>query len=169
MNARAHNWGDQSRSNILNNEFRRQYNAYLVNSIEKTKLDNSDKMCLTYFLLLQDRINEAIEIFQQVSKDEIKYDGGLQLQFDYMTAYLDFYLGWDTNYTVARDIVEKYKDYPVLHWKFLFEEIKDQLAEFDGDMDVDHEINQEDEDSKERNLKKSKGLEPYLSAELKNK
>ena len=169
VNSRAHNCGDQNRAKIRNNEFRRQYNAYLVNSIEKNRLENPDKMCFAYFLLLQDRINEAIEIFQQVKRDEIIADGSLELQYDYMSAYLDFYIGGDTNYSIARGIAEKYKDYPILHWKYLFEEIQDQLVEYDGIMELDHEINQEEEDVKDKNLKKSKELEPYLSAELKNK
>lgn len=169
VNARAHSFGDENKSKILHNEFRRQYDAFLMSTIEKTDLDSSDKLCYTYFLLLQDRINEAIEIFEEVDPKSLPEDGSLSLQYDYTAAYLDFYIGHDTDYKVARDTVQKYKNYPVLHWRFLFEEVEEQLKEYDGVMDIDHQINQEEEDSKDKNLKKSMELEPYLHSELKGK
>ena len=54
-----------------------------------------------------------------------------QLQYDYCSAYLDFYQGYP-NFGVAREICEKYLDYPVLSWRKLFEDISNQLAEYDG-------------------------------------
>lgn len=162
-----HCLGDENRSQILNNEFRRQYDAFLSNSIEKTSLSAGDTMCYAYFLLLQDRISEGIEKFRTINRSDLEQDGGLILQYDYMSAFIDFYIGADTNYQAARAVVDKYKDYPILHWKFLFDEVRDQLSEFDGRMELDHEIDQEDEDAKKQNLKKSKELEPYLNAEIK--
>lgn len=132
-------------------------------------MQTSDRLCYTYFLLLQDRINEAINNFTLIDPESLKLDGSLCLQYDYMSAYLDFYTGDETNYKVAREVVEKYRDYPVLHWRFLFDEITDQLKEFDGYMNYDHQINQNDETAKDKNLKKSKELEPYLHVEMKNK
>lgn len=56
------------------------------------------------------------------------------MQYDYFTAYLDFYIGFP-NFIKAREICEKYLNYPVIHWRNLFYEIVNQLAEFDGDDD----------------------------------
>jgi hypothetical protein len=140
-----------------------------MNTIEKVEMQASDILCYTYFLLLQDRINEAINNFSEIDTEIFKTDGSLCLQYDYMSAYLDFYTGDDNNYLVARNVVEKYKDYPVLHWRFLFDEITDQLKEFDGDMNYDQMINQDNEHIRDKNLKKSKELEPYLNAGMKNK
>lgn len=42
-----------------------------------------------------------------------------QLQYDYFAAYLDFYIGYP-NFTIARDICDKYLDYPVVSWRNLF-------------------------------------------------
>jgi hypothetical protein len=168
VNARVHNLGDDSCFRIANNEFRRQYDAFLMNVITKDKLDTSDKLCYAYFLLLQDRISEGIDMFSKIDPEEISKNGSLALQYDYMSAYLDFYTGEHNNFKLAREVSEKYLDYPVLHWKALFEEIKDQLKELDGDMDIDREIDQT-EDDKKLNLKLSKELEPILFAELKGK
>ena len=107
-------------------------------------------------------------MFHKVDRRELDKNGALGLQYDYMAAYLDFYTGEDSNFKLAREVSEKYADYPVLHWRALFEEIKDQLKEFDGDMDIGKEIDQT-EDEKKLNLKISKELEPLLFAELKGK
>jgi hypothetical protein len=74
----------------------------------------------------------------------------------------------NNNYKVARSIVEEYKEYPVMIWRLKFDEIIEQLNEYDGvQEDQDFDIDQEDEDMKKQNLKKSKNLEPTLNAELK--
>lgn len=167
VNSRAHKIGDDEKSAILNNEFRLQYDAFLSGAIEKEKLGHEDILCYAYFLLLQDRINEAIDIFEKITLSDLSEEGSLVLQYDYMSAYIDFYIGAETNYQVAREICRKYQEYPVLHWRSLFDKIADHLREFDGEMEVDYEINQDSEGSKEKNLKKSKELEPILNAVLK--
>lgn len=54
------------------------------------------------------------------------------LQYDYFAAYLDFYNGFP-NFKVARDIVDKYLDYPIISWRNLFYEMANHLAEYDGE------------------------------------
>lgn len=66
--------------------------------IEKEKLNNADYLCYTYYLLLQDRIQEAIKIFANINQDEFKHDHTLKIQYDYMTAYLDFYTGSENGF-----------------------------------------------------------------------
>ena len=100
--------------------------------VEKEKLSNADYLWYTYYLLLQDWIQEAIKIFAQVNPDEFKHDNTLKIQYDYMTAYLDFYTGSENGFQKARAISKVYEEYPVLAWRILFTEILDQLAEFDG-------------------------------------
>jgi hypothetical protein len=154
----------------LNNEFRRQYDAFLMSAVEKKELKEGDTLCYTYFLLLQDRINEAIHNFEKLDRSQISEDDGMLLQYDYMAAYLDFFVGEHYNYKFAREAAERYKDHPVLHWRFLFEEIAEQLKEYDGEgINIGKEIDQEDDAAKEHNFRRSKGSEPYLHAELKNK
>lgn len=85
-----------------------------------------------YYLLLQDRIEEAITAFKKINAEELKKSENFQLQYDYFAAYLDFYTG-HPKFTVARDICMKYLNYPVLSWRSLFIDVANQLAEFDGD------------------------------------
>ena len=78
---------------------------------------------MAYYLLLQDRIDEAIKLFQNIDRDAIKEEGNeCRLQYDYFAAYLDFYTGYP-DFRVARSICEDYLDYPVLAWRKLFIEI----------------------------------------------
>ena len=69
-------------------------------------------------------MEEAIRVFEKANPTAIPERGSLRIQFDYMRAYLDFYIGLEENYSVAREISAKYENYPVLHWKLLFLEIK---------------------------------------------
>lgn len=41
------------------------------------------------------------------------------------------------NFKKARDICEKYLDYPVLKWRNLFYKMANQLAEYDGEELID--------------------------------
>lgn len=87
-----------------------------------------------------------------------------------MTAYLDFYTGSENGFQKARAISKGYEEYPVLAWRILFTEILDQLAEFDGVATLaDFQIDQEDEEKKLQNYKKSKQLEPSFTATLEQK
>jgi hypothetical protein len=40
---------------------------------------------------------------------------------------------------VARRIVQKYEDYPILAWRMPFLDILDQLNEYDGEVDIEEE------------------------------
>ena len=106
-------------------------------------------------------------MYNTINKAKLAEDGCLVLQYDYMTAYLDFYINEENNYKLAREIVERYKEYPVLHWRYLFEEVREQLKEYDGDLELDKEIINQNEEEIKLNLKISKELEPLLHAELK--
>ena len=166
VNSRAHKVGDDINAGILNVQFRQTYDRFLKESVEKQVLDNSDWMSLTYYLLLQDRVSEAMECFSKVSVNELQRDSSLKIQFDYMTAYLDFYNGLETGFEESSRIAKEYEEYPVLSWRVLFTEILDQLQEFRGEEDSDSDINQEDEEKKKANLKKSKKKEPTMNFTL---
>ena len=55
-----------------------------------------------------------------------------QIQYDYLKAYLDFYIG-GPDFKTARELSSKYMDYAVVHWREKFQEIGTLLAEFDGE------------------------------------
>ena len=169
INARAHKLGDNTNSGILNIQFRDTYNKFLLVMSEKLKLNEADMLNMTYYLLLQDRITEAIDVFEKIDSKHFENGENLRMQYNYMRAYLDFFTGSETGFKLAKTISKQYADYPVLAWKVLFTEILDQLEEFEEGVDYDEDINQLDETKKKANLKKSINLEPILHCELEGK
>jgi len=91
-------------------------------------------MMMVEYLQLEDRITEAINMFKTILIESLPKDGTLRIQHDYMSAYFDFFTGQDEGFKVARSIVRKYEDYPILAWRIPFLEILDQLNEYDGEL-----------------------------------
>ena len=186
LNARAHSIGKNTSAGLLNVQFRATYHRFLYTMVEKDDFSTSDWLQFAYYLLLQDRVKEAVQIITGESKDssaasitakisqkinpkDMKDGSSMKLQYDYMVAYLDFFTGLNTGFKIARSIAKQYEQYPVIAWRVLFTEILDQLNEFDGAEEPEYEIDQEDEEKKIQNMKKSKMLEPYLEWEIDGK
>ncbi len=91
----------------------------------RPKLDSTDWMTVTYYLLLQDRIGEALATFARVQSDALP----MQVQYDYMHAYLDFF---SNDHALARGIAEKHREHPVERWRLRFNEVLNQLDEAAG-------------------------------------
>ena len=124
VNARAHRLGTDRK--ILNNRFDQQYHRLLEVLKYRRELDDQDKIALTYYLLLQDRIGEAITMFSNVQRNNLES----HLQYDYFAAYLDCF---QSEPTLARSIVTQYVSYPVPKWQKAFASIKSMLDELDGE------------------------------------
>ena len=123
VNARAHQLGRTRQ--ILNNRFHQQYHRLLKVLSYRRELNAEDKMSLTYYMLLQDRIGEAITLFDSVEKENLSSD----LQYDYFTTYLNFY---EDDHKQAREVLKKYAEYPVDRWRDAFASVKVQLDEIEG-------------------------------------
>lgn len=146
VNARAHQLGQ--RRQILNNRFHAQYHRLLKTFSYKANLDDDDRMAVTYYLLLQDRVAEARGFFAAVQPQNLQ----TRLQFDYFTAYLDLF---NDQPKVARQISGKWLarleplpadglipvaagpdgqrvGYPVDHWRKLFGDVVAHLDEAEG-------------------------------------
>jgi hypothetical protein len=123
VNARAHQLG--RRRQILNDRFHAQYHRLLKILSYRRELDDAERMAVTYYLLLQDRVQEAIGLFSQVNPANL----ATRLQYDYFTAYLDFYKEQPDQ---AHAIVAKYADHPVDRWRDAFGAIAAQLNEIAG-------------------------------------
>ncbi len=123
VNARAHQVGSQRQ--ILNPVFHSQYHQLLQVLSYKGKLSSEDRLVVTYYLLLQDRIEEALGHFGKVDRSELNEE----LQFDYCDAYLDFYL---ENPESAARKASKWADYPVNAWRNRFQDILAQVEEIRG-------------------------------------
>ncbi|MFN6105891.1 MAG: hypothetical protein ACK5EA_15785, partial [Planctomycetaceae bacterium] len=123
VNARAHALG--KRRQIVNDRFHEQYHRWLTQAAYDRELSTDDKLTATYYLLLQDRVVEARELFAQVPVAEATS----RLQYEYCAAYLDFV---NDEPSQARAIAQKYVDHPVDRWRNTFQTIIAQLDEAEG-------------------------------------
>lgn len=123
INARAHQLGD--RRKILNDRFYEQYHLFLTQLGYKPGLNTEDRMAAVYYLLLQDRVEEALDFFARIDSKQVHS----RVQYDYLSAYLDFYKG---EVDSARRIAGEYVDYPVDRWRDLFRVALSQLDELTG-------------------------------------
>jgi hypothetical protein len=70
INSRAHKIGKDNQRHILNKTFRQTYDQFLQTMALKRELSFEDKMVYVYYLQLQDRIPEAIKLFNQLELQE---------------------------------------------------------------------------------------------------
>ncbi len=128
VNARAHQLGRQRQ--ILNARLHQQYHELLTILSCRRDLSQDELMAVTYYLLLQDRVAEAIDFFGRVNGADLE----TPLQYDYFAAYLNLYRA-ETD--AARTITSRYADYPVERWRNAFVSIDRQLDEISsGEVEV---------------------------------
>jgi hypothetical protein len=123
VNARAHSLG--RRRQIVNGRLLEQYHRFLKLLSYHSHLTDEDKLGVTYYLLLQDRIEEALAAFAEVRAEQL----ATRLQYDYCAAYLDFFSDEPER---ARSITARYAEYPVDRWRKAFAAIAGQLDEAEG-------------------------------------
>ena len=123
VNPRAHRVG--ARREILNPAVREQYTAFLNQAMYRAELDAAERLGLVYSLVLQDRLEEAVE---QV--DRIR-DGGVaeKMQAAYLRAWLDLRT-LDLDRALAR--IAPYVDHEVPRWRARFAALGDAVAEARG-------------------------------------
>jgi hypothetical protein len=95
INARAHSISD-IQTWTLNLNFKRTYESFLKFLITQRDLSLSQKMTMIYYMQLQERINEAINLFKTIDFSSLMSDVDdetLKIQYDYMNAYFDFFTG----------------------------------------------------------------------------
>jgi len=123
VHARAHRFGSQR---VIGNAHLAQQYASLMNLLGyHERLDDEDWTQVTYYLLLQDRVEDALASFARI-------DGSrrtTRVQYDYLSAYLAFFTG---DLAGARRTAERHKDHPVEHWQQRFADVLAQLDEAEG-------------------------------------
>jgi hypothetical protein len=124
VNARAHRLG--ARRQIVNDRLLEQYSRLTKILTYRKGLDDDDLMAVTYYLLLQDRVEEAIGFFDRVNPKAL----ATTLPYDYFKTYIAF---CREDVKTARQIAAAYKDYPVDRWRNLFTAALAQLDEIDGE------------------------------------
>ena len=175
-NARKHPFGKNNDNNeltIANKEFKETYEKFIINLLSLRELRIKEKLQLTYYLIIQDRMDEALNIFNQIKIEEIQDNNNnksFKIQYDYIYAYLDFTFGYP-EFKIAKSVCNYYKDFPLLHWREKFEEIENELQEYENKENKDNipmDIIEEEKDKKTM-IKELKEKEPKLSFNIENK
>jgi hypothetical protein len=118
--ARIHRLGEQDE--ILNATFRAQYESFTRVLGFSSEITAGDRLVLSYYLLIQNRIAEAIESFEKIERDRIDS----QLQYDYLDAYLALHR---EQYDRAERVARQYAEHPVPRWNNRFRQVLDQLRQ----------------------------------------
>jgi len=123
VHQRAHQLG--STRKFGNKDLARQYRSLMDLLGYRPQLDSNDWLAVTYYFLLQDRVEEALESYAKISPNGID----AQVQYDYLSAYLCFYTG---DMSKARRIASENGNHPVVHWQKRFAKVLSQLDEAEG-------------------------------------
>jgi hypothetical protein len=118
--ARTHQLGPKRV--ILNDGLAIQYERMLANLSHQKRIDVPQRLGLVYYMLLQNRTEEAIAHFAKIDAKSI----GNQLQYDYFAAYLDMVQG---KFDEAQLRAQKYVAYPNPRWRDWFAQVLSQIAE----------------------------------------
>jgi hypothetical protein len=123
INPRAHPLRDKWR--ISNDQLREQYTRLMYILAHRPALDPDDLMAVSYYMLLQDRVTDAVRYFERVPPGQLE----TAVQYDYFQAYLALYHEAPEQ---AGAIAARYADYPVPRWRTLFAQVRAQAAEATG-------------------------------------
>ena len=121
--ARSHRIGPWAA--IENPDVSTQWHRCVDVLVHRPQLRARDWTEVTYYLLLQGRIDDALASFARVDAAQVQ----TKLQYDYLAAYVAMYRA---DVETARRIASGYRDYPVARWRLLFGEVLQQLDEAGG-------------------------------------
>ena len=106
-----------------------QYHSLLTILSYQRELNDDELMAVTYYLLLQDRVDEALGFFGRVNPDGCRR--GCSTTTSRRTCDSS-----RRNPQQARAIVQRYADYPVDRWRDAFAAVGQQLDEIHGPADT---------------------------------
>ncbi|BBM82566.1 hypothetical protein [Candidatus Uabimicrobium amorphum] len=114
-----------SKRQILNQQFFIQYQDFMKYMRYRPNLSDEDLLTCAMYLLLQDRVDDVLAILQRVDHQKLE----TQIQYDYLQSYMAFYLEKPQN---AKEIANKYKNYPVERWRAFFSDVLAQIDELES-------------------------------------
>ncbi|MCC5829468.1 MAG: hypothetical protein JJU36_08470 [Phycisphaeraceae bacterium] len=154
VNARAHELG--RRRQILNDRFHTQYHKLMNVLAHKSELTDADRLAVTYYLLLQDRYEEAIAMLDLVDRERI----ATRLQYDYLKGWCGFLTG-ELDHVAA--LVERYAGHPVDRWGKRFAVMGEHLAQVQGERELDADL---DPDDRSRRMDQLAARQQMLELEI---
>jgi len=123
VNARTHQLG--ARRKIPNDRLAQQWEHFLTALRYRRKLTADDRLAVAYYLFVQDRIGEGLEMLDTVDTQAIE----TSLQYDYMKLNAELLREHPDK---ARELALRHKDHPVDRWRKLFQTALSQLDELGG-------------------------------------
>ncbi|KAL4437870.1 hypothetical protein ABPG74_001041 [Tetrahymena malaccensis] len=163
LTSRTHSFMNQNKSKILNVQFKQTYNDYTNYLAHVAHPTSAHYLILSYYLILQERIDEALQVFGKIKESDLTTNS--KIQYDYFAAYLDIYTG-GPNFKRAREISQAYLEYPIVSWRNLFVNLQNQLTEYDGEVLDESEVAENTDLSK--NLKNAE-KEQAVNFEIQDK
>ncbi|DAZ99414.1 TPA: hypothetical protein N0F65_004047 [Lagenidium giganteum] len=139
---------------ILNQDTRQYYRGLCDRLGLYTSLGADHLLVLTYFMILQNRIREALDLFARAQAARVVTGEATTsgVAVDYMDAFLEFYRPQPTDqqaFTRARDHVHRHKDNVNRRWRERFAALAEVLEEWDAiQKDKHHQNVQASESSK---------------------
>lgn len=147
VNARTHRLGRERK--ILNDRFRSQYQGFLEVASYKPELSAEDRLGVTAYLSLQDRVEEALGWLDSIDAAKVES----RIQYDYLKAYHALYRD---DVAGAKAIAAAYQDYPVDRWKEKFAGVGAQVSAIEG-AKVDP-----DTETREGQIEKLSAKDPFI-------
>jgi hypothetical protein len=123
VNARAHALGQ--RRQIVNDALHAQYHKFLKTLTYRKELGDDALLAAAYYLLLQDRVGEAVGAFARVDPGKV----ATRVQYDYCAAYLELFKDDPGR---ARAIATAHLFHPVDRWRNAFAAVVAQVDEVEG-------------------------------------
>ncbi len=111
---------------ITNDGMKEQFARFMQLLSYQPRMEPRHRLGLTYYLIADNRVDEAIDQFAKIPRAELEKIDEAVLQYDYFDAYLAMRRGAPD---AASAIAQRYVGYPVLRWRAWFEEIQRQIAE----------------------------------------
>jgi hypothetical protein len=172
-NARKHPFGNKGKNNessIANKEFKETYSKFIIDLLSLRELTIKEKLELIYYLILQDRMEEALNILQKIKIEEMEdnKNKSYRIQYDYINAYLDFCFGYP-EFKIAKSLCSKYKDFPLEHWNEKFNEIEYQLFEYEKKEKISMDNISSDSNDKKKLKKELREKKPKISLNIDKK
>ncbi|CAO3703962.1 unnamed protein product [Rhizopus stolonifer] len=126
-----------TKNEIPNNDFYARYDQFLDYLCEKTTTPSvADSLMLTQYLLLQNRIGEAQDIFSRIHLEEATEKHPIQT--DYLHAYLKTRIRLSDqeqllqlDFSPIKETVKKYQNFGIQKWRERFEELGKLVQELE--------------------------------------